>query len=256
MNRKTTLALILISLSFMASGLAIETQQVQTPQSGETPPRPEEIKFIAATPEQQKLCPADMVYVPAGWFMMGCNSAKDSLCQSDERPYHAVYLDAFCIDKYECPNRAGANPKANINWNDAREICGSQGKRLPTEAQWEKAARGTDGRVYPWGDNIDDKKKKALKKFYTAGAYSWNVSPYGAYDMSGNLWEWVADWYDASFYSNSPNLNPTGHASGQARVLRGGFLDINPFDLRSSDRDLNNPDDSLDLIGFRCAKTP
>ena len=134
--------------------------------------------------------------------MMGCNSVKDSQCGADEHPYHAVYLDAFCIDKYEYPNQAGVEPKAKVNWQNAQGICSSQGKMLPTEAQWEKVARGTDGRVYPWGDYLDDEKKKALKKKYNSGTYSWNVSPYGVYDMSGNLWEWGADWYDEGYYGS------------------------------------------------------
>ena len=228
----------------------------------ETPPRPEDIKFIAATPEQQKLCPPDMVYVPAGWFMMGCNSVKDSQCGADEHPYHAVYLDAFCIDKYEYPNQAGVEPKAKVDWNDAQGICSSQGKNLPTEAQWEKAARGTDGRVYPWGDYTDDEKKKALKKKYSSGAYSWNVSPYGVYDVSGNLWEWVADWYDEGYYGrgvqlNAPTRNPTGPASGKYRVLRGRSWNGNPNYLRSTSRLRNDPNDRyVGDVGVRCARTP
>jgi len=231
------------------------TQPQPVPPAGEAPPKPEEIKFITATPEQQKLCPADMVYVPAGWFMMGCNSAKDSQCQPDENPYHAVYLDAYCIDKYEYPNQAGTEPKANVNWNDAQGICSSQGKRLPTEAQWEKAARGTDGRVYPWGDYMDDEKKKSLKKKYNSGTYSWNISPYGVYDMSGNLWEWCADWYDANYYQSSPNRNPTGPASGQYRILRGGSWYSYPSYWRSSSRFRDSPDLRY-YFGFHCARTP
>jgi formylglycine-generating enzyme required for sulfatase activity len=229
-------------------------QSQPVPPAGETPPKPEEIKFIAATPEQQKLCPTDMVYVPAGWFMMGCNVAKDMQCQPHEHPYHAVYLDAYCIDKYEYPNQAGAEPKAKINWNNAQGICSSSGKRLPTEAQWEKAARGTDGRVYPWGDNMDDEKKKALKKKYMSGTYSWNVSPYGVYDMSGNLWEWVGDWYDENYYSGSPNRNPTGPGSGTYRVLRGGGWGLLPYDLRSANRDWSYPGNVNGNLGFRCAR--
>lgn len=234
-----------------------EPQSQPVPPAGEMPPKPEEIKFIAATPEQQKLCPPDMVYIPAGWFMMGCNSAKDSQCDANEHPYHTVYLDAFYIDKYEYPNQSGAEPKAEVTWNDAQGICSSQGKRLPTEAQWEKAARGTDGRVYPWGDYMDDEKKNALKKKYISGTYSWNISPYGVYDISGNLWEWAADWYDANYYQSGPNRNPTGPASGQARILRGGsWRASRPGYLRASYRAGGTPVLRDTFLGFRCAKTP
>lgn len=222
-------------------------------------PKPEEIKFIPTTPEQQKLCPPDMVYVPAGWFMMGCNAAKDSQCQGNEVPYHPVYLDAYCIDKYEYPNQAGVEPKAKVNWQDAQGMCSSLGKKLPTEAEWEKAARGTDGRKYPWGEGIDPSKALYGKVFGSAepsGSREVNRSPYGAYDMAGNLWEWVSDWYDLNYYQNSPSRNPTGPTSGQHRVLRGGSWNVLPSDLRASYRFRGAAGIRYADIGFRCARTP
>jgi len=188
---------------------------------------------------------------------MGCNSAKDSQCGAEEYPYHAVYLDAFCMDKYEYPNKAGVEPKRKVRLQEALSLCSAQGKRLPTEAEWEKAARGTDGRVYTWGDYLDAAKVKALKRRYPSGAYSWNVSPYGAYDMAGNLWERAADWYDAGYYRSSPSRNPRGPASGKHHVVRGGGSSYyKPVPWRAGNRHRDISGLRLVHIGFRCAKTP
>jgi len=218
---------------------------------------------------------APMVYVPAGDFTMGSND------YDSEKPPHTVYLDAFWIDKFEVTNalykkcvdvgkcsapseRKFYNaqydnyPVIYVSWNDANAFCAWAGKRLPTEAEWEKSARGTDGRVYPWGSAFD---KNLVNSFEggkgdttTVGSYPGGVSPYGAMDMAGNVWEWVADWYDEKYYSNSPRNNPKGPSSGQYRVLRGGSWVGLQKGVRASVRFLNLPDDRSSGVGFRCAQ--
>lgn len=221
---------------------------------------------------------APMVLVRAGEFIMGSEEGE-----SDEKPVHRVYLDAFSIDAYEVTNaRYGAfiqatgrrapmywndaqynvpaQPVRDVTWSDAEAYCHWAGKRLPTEAEWEKAARGTDGRTYPWGNQWDRTKANTSDggpgKPMPVGSYEGGKSPYGAYDMAGNVEEWVADWYYPIYYKRSPSRNPKGPASGRARVLRGGSWTDPPQDVRAANRALPPPDLWSDTIGFRCAKTP
>lgn len=241
----------------MGEEFSSTTSSQSVPNSPDRVPKPEEIKFIAATPEQRKLCPENMVYVPAGWFMMGCNASIDTLCMSDEKPYHPVYLKAFCIDTYEYSNRKNTSPVGGVKWLQAQSICTTGGKRLPTEAEWEKAARGTNGRVYPWDGPLDSTKATFNTKRGPAfsGSRPMNRSPYGAYDMAGNLWEWVADIYGANYYSNSPPHNPTGPVTGSNHVLRGGAYYYAANYLRTSARIgvITGPF-RWETVGFRCAK--
>ncbi len=208
---------------------------------------------------------ATMVYVPAGEFTMGTNNGPNH-----SKPAHTVFLDAFWIDKFEVaiesyikcvdagrcspPSHTGSYTRSSyygnykygnypviyVTWNDARAYCTWAGKRLPTEAEWEKAIRGTDGRTFPWGNaawdgtqaNLCDKNCEFAGSDENAddgyadtapvGNYPKGASPYGAMDMSGNVYEWVADWYDPKYYASSPKSNPTGPSSGQDRVVRGG----------------------------------
>ena len=240
--------------------------------------------------------PGEMVPVPAGKFMMGCVSG-DSNCQSDEKPYHEVALDAYSIDKHEvtiseyfacvlagkCTNPStggGCNfgaadrkkhPVNCVDWTQSKSYCEWAGKRLPTEAEWEKAARGTDGRIYPWGNTAATCNYAVMYEGNNGcGKNStWDVcsktagnSPYGACDMAGNVWEWVADFYSDSYYTGSPTSNPKGPGSGQYRVLRGGSWYDNYFDFgtycgvnrRASCRDFYNPADGYVSLGFRCAR--
>lgn len=213
---------------------------------------------------------APMVRVPAGEFLMGSNDGG-----ADEKPPHRVFLDTFAIDTYEVTNarfqqfvqatnyrttaeragdattwrqpRAGQttlagleqHPVVQVSQEDAKAYCQWAGKRLPTEAEWEKVARGTDGRTYPWGKTFDgsrlnfcdkncqfDWKDQAVNDGYQhtapVGQYESGKSPYGAYDMAGNVWEWVADFYDENYYKNSPARNPKGPDSSNRFVVRGG----------------------------------
>jgi len=257
---------------------------------------------------KEKPVPPGMVPVPAGEFTMGM-SADDALkeCRKffgdkcgngdgemfkNAAPVHKVYLDAFFIDKTEVPQedydkcvaagKCKANQKSDgftgprqpvvgVTWEDARSYCSWAGKRLPTEAEWEKAARGTDGRMYPWGNEFDGKKANfcdkncefgwALKnwddgyaKTASVGSYPSGASPYGALDMAGNAWEWVGDWYQGDYYSNSPARNPKGPDTGRFRDLRGGGWGGSADDLRVSSRGADgNPTSRDGTVGFRCA---
>ena len=154
-----------------------------------------------------------MVHVPAGWFIMGSNE------YDDEKPRRRVYLDGFYIDKYEVTNArfrsAGMTPDTNygskfggssqpvvgVTWHQAKAYCEKAGKRLPTEAEWEKAARGADGRKYPWGNSWDASKliNSGGKTHPVDRSYNTHESPYGAVDMAGNVWEWVNDRYNTRY---------------------------------------------------------
>jgi formylglycine-generating enzyme required for sulfatase activity len=223
-----------------------------------------------------------LLFVPAGKFIMGSDNGK-----MDEQPVHPVDLDAYWIDQTEVTNKMYALcatagvcmapqtknsakvflyygnvafnnfPVIYVNWNMAQTYCGWAGRRLPTEAEWEKAARGTDGRIYPWGNEPPD---GTLLNFKGIGqdtssvkSYEAGKSPYGAYDMLGNVWEWVSDWYGEMYYQNSPTANPKGPDSGTAHVDRGGsWLKEDPA-FTVSTRDNSGPDFTSLNLGFRCA---
>jgi len=230
--------------------------------------------------------PADgmvMVYVPEGNFTMGSNDF------SDAQPVHTVYLNAYRIDKTDVTNAMYAQcvqagncqapspmvsqtrisyygnsqydnyPVIYVSWNDAQAYCQWAGARLPTEAEWEKAARGTDGRIYPWGN---DSPSISLLNYNggvgdtsAVGIYPSGVSPYGALDMAGNVWQWVNDWYGDTYYGQSPPSNPQGPSSGTYRVLRGGSWSDNEALVRSAFRLRNDPVYADNDFGFRCTRS-
>ncbi|MBN2496831.1 MAG: formylglycine-generating enzyme family protein [Deltaproteobacteria bacterium] len=234
--------------------------------------------------------PPGMVRIPAGEYWMGCNDKIDSSCDADEKPGRKVYLDAYLVDRAEVTveqyakcvsagrckqpktgkyynwGQAGRerHPVNGVDWNNARAYCEWAGKRLPTEAEWEKAARGTDGRLYPWGS---EKPGCAYAVMSEGGLgcgreSTWPVcskergnSPYGLCDMAGNVWEWVADWYDKNYYAGAPSRNPEGAAGGSQRVFRGGsWGDALAGNLRASLRLRLAPRYRLNILGLRCAR--
>lgn len=244
----------------------------------------------------------EMVLVPAGAFLMGGENGALS-----EMPAHRVELDGYYIDTYEvtvaqyraCVQAGGCpapgtgdfctyempggdtHPADCLTWNAAQLYCDWAGLRLPTEAQWEKAARGTDGRTYPWGEGLDRSKANygidpcpvcapnlSFEVWQTTfdandgylhtapvGSYGSGVSPYGAYDMAGNAWEYVSDWYDSTYYAHSVVRNPPGPEQGAKHIMRGGGFDNDRWTVRAANRngDVDATTRSPNM-GFRCAR--
>lgn len=252
----------------------LSTSAVEVPASTATP-LPAQITDIEGV---------TMHLVPAGRFIMGSDNGD-----SNEKPVHEVELAAYYMDVHEVTNadyRAcvdagpctppGLNslggfleqyyddpqydqyPVVYVNWYQARSYCNWRGAQLPTEAQWEKAARGTDGPVYPWGPYVTCDRANfggcygntttPVQTFQTG------MSPYDLHDMAGNVWEWVGDWYGESYYQTAPTADPTGPAAGQFRVVRGGSFADNENSQRSSYRNRDLPENFNWNIGFRCAK--
>ena len=247
--------------------------------------------------------PADdmvLIYAPAGEFQMGAREG-DEQAEPDEMPMRTVTLDAFWIDRTEVTNAMFAkfltakgnekwyeaespdalisvlgpewvvkkgfedHPVTEVTWSGAQAYCEWAGRRLPTEAQWEKAARGTDGRVFPWGST---QPNCSLANHWTGsrsctdkgpapvGSYQSGASPYNVWDLAGNVWEWVADWYSDTYYESAPNENPTGPGNGSNKVMRGGSFESGPRTLRASDRNSEEPGVGRYRLGFRCAMPP
>jgi serine/threonine-protein kinase len=245
---------------------------------------------IPSTPVATQVSAVDgmtLVYVPSGQFLMGSPDA-DAGAGIEEKPQRSVYLSVFWIDQTEVTNAMymrcvrenvcsppketrsktrlayydspafGNYPVIYVSWQEAEVYCQWAGRRLPTEAEWEKAARGSNGATYPWGEappgiglaNFNNQ----VGDTQPVGSYPAGASPYGALDMAGNVAEWVADWYDADYYPIAPDSNPTGPDSGEFRVLRGGSWFNLARAMRAAFRLANYPELQSDTVGFRCAR--
>ena len=243
--------------------------------------------------------PEDKVYVPAGMFTMWCDPAHNGgfSCESDELPLDPIYLDAYYIDRYEvtnanykeCVTAGGCKapfsfssashdsyydnpiyadyPVIWVDWYSAHNYCIWAGKRLPTEAEWEKAARGAaDTRPYPWGDEKpncllansfnEDGLSLCIGDTSQVGSHPNGASPYGALDMAGNVYEWVNEPYQSNYYSTSQTSNSIDSASGNYEVLRGGSWYSYWVNLRVTYRYYYPAGSSNAGVGFRCAASP
>ncbi|MHC1773637.1 MAG: formylglycine-generating enzyme family protein [Flexilinea sp.] len=238
-------------------------------------------------PVQQLPVTDSMVLIPDGNFMMGSDTAN---AHTDEKPIHEVRLKKYWIDKVPVTNgdyqrcvEAGncsdpaakssqtrpdyygnsiyANyPVVNVDWNQAVTYCKWLGKRLPTEAEWEKAAKGDDNRTYPWGEIAPDEYRlnfdHQIGDTVEVGKYLAGKSPYGVLDLAGNVWEWISDWYGEAYYQNLGEAlvsNPQGPSEGSYRVLRGGSFGSNAWYVRVSARSGNAEKSVSNSRGFRCA---
>ncbi len=241
-----------------------------------------------ATPSEpsalEEPLPEELVAIPAGSFVLGTNQGG-----FDERPERSIYLDRFEIDRYEVTNAQyaafvkstghrksgppsryaknttrmrGANqPAVYVSWEDAKSYCEWRGRRLPTEAEWEKAMRGTDGRLWPWGNvevpnganwaRVDDGFEVAAP----VGRVRSDVSPYGVMDGAGNVMEWVDDWYLEGAYAQAADRNPVSPEYGTYKVLRGAAYTSSGSDLRITARSKMMRDFRDETIGFRCAQS-
>lgn len=252
---------------------------VEQPQKGQGSDR-DFSRFKTITTEDG----SEMVLIPEGPFQMGSQPSEGD---SDEMPQHMVYLPAFEIDLKEISQAQFSKfsaatqypkpvvpvfqdeitlitkpelPVVGISWNGASDYCHWAGKRLPTEAEWEKAAGGDQSFRWPWGNEFTEKEANLVgdedgyKYLAPPGRFESGRSPYGLYDMAGNAAEWVADWYDAEYYKTAPFKVPKGPETGKFRVYRGGSWNDSSVNARVAKRFTAAPHQTSAVIGFRCAK--
>jgi len=235
-------------------------------------------KELQALEEKGIQLPDGMALIPGGEFLMGTDHGPP-----DARPIHRLTVSSYWIDRHEVTNsdyrhclsdgvctapkdrqrfddpQHGDHPVTNITWKQAYTYCQWRGGRLPTEAEWEKAARGPEGWRYPWGNSDEPLKTKrdrmaaGTNGTTPVGASSDTLSPYGLFDMVGNVWEWVKDWYAEDYYAAMPSHDPQGPLSGTFRVLRGGDWSHSPLELRASFRGWDDMTYWGPTLGFRCA---
>ncbi|MGE3062655.1 MAG: formylglycine-generating enzyme family protein [bacterium] len=302
MNKRDVIALIIALVVALLFGLNVSISR------NKNKPVIADMKFIGENSRgyEEYLNEKDssvMILVPEGNFMMG-----DDAHEIGEEPKHQVYLDEYYIGKYEVTNQQYKRfcdetkreypkdpefkgmeqyftkypnyPVVMVTWHDAQAYCKWSGMRLPTEAEWEKAARSSDSRTYPWGDDDPSDGRYCNHTFnesdyhyderyvvyaddgyeYTSpvGLFEWGVSPYGCYDMAGNVWEWCFDWYGWDAYRNSLKDNPKGPQKGELKVIRGGSFYFSFSSIRSAFRVGSDPQFGFLHTGFRpsCAVKP
>lgn len=264
--------LVLASLIILASSLPASSQL-------------DRLRKSKQDRESAHTAPAPSATIPAGTFWMGVDGLQGL---DDERPRHPVMLDAYAMDLYEVTvgryatflkqsdripplfwdtvdlNAHGDRPVIGVDWDDADAYCRWAGKRLPTEAEWERAARGTDERRYPWGHQAPTTEFANFgigarfsygQTLMPVGRYEKGKSPDGMYDMAGNVWEWVQDWYGIDYYEVSDKQNPRGPVVGQFKVLRGGAWSELPKYLLTYGRFKLSPQTRNSYTGFRCARS-
>jgi iron(II)-dependent oxidoreductase len=293
MSRKPAVSLVVVAMSALTGTAgALDVADVTREWTPEG-------KRIAV--ERAKL-PAhdDMVRIPAGSFLMGSDKKVDRNAYPPEFPQRQVYVDTFDIDKFEVTTvqylrfvlatdrpplldwqyeggnfqeSMAGHPVMHVSWYDAEAYCRWAGKRLPTDAEWEKAARGEDGRIYPWGNQpaglsranfgrtglsgpVRDRPERLLlyPPIISVDKYDNAVSPYGVFQMAGNVAEWTADWYDPNYSRSAPDRNPKGPERGTQKAFRGGgWIDSTPT-VRAAQRNGTDPKAKMNWLGFRCAR--
>ncbi len=232
--------------------------------------------------------PKGMVLIPSGTFLMGTDHSKEAFqcaeyfgdCKGNwytrEEPLHKISISSFFIDKEEVSQgqyfrimkdnpssfKGAKLPVEQVTWFEANQYCRKIGKRLPTEAEWEYAARAGTRLNYYWGQKVGrgnancDSCGTIWEEKETSPVGYFPPNSWGLFDMSGNVWEWVSDWFDPKYYSKSPRKNPKGPKRGKLKVARGGSWYDTPYFSRHAFRNVFPPSIRNDALGFRCARTP